>query len=209
MITQDKRCCDCKYTKPLEAFANSSCRKSGKQDCCRVCMSSRAKARRARLKQKGVTPVKSKYCPKCDTIKNGADFYPSISKPAGVQDYCKICQNEISMAYMKAHPEQTYEHNKAYRKRNPDKVSDWDRTAKIKRHRLLANAECDSGITLDSLYTRDGGICGICSLLCDREDASIDHICPLSKGGDHIWNNIQLAHHKCNSSKGNIYENRA
>lgn len=31
---------------------------------------------------------------------------------------------------------------------------------------------------------------------------TIDHIIPLSKGGLHSWNNIQLAHLSCNSSKG-------
>jgi 5-methylcytosine-specific restriction endonuclease McrA len=30
---------------------------------------------------------------------------------------------------------------------------------------------------------------------------SIDHIVPLAKGGNHTWNNVQLAHHYCNTLK--------
>jgi 5-methylcytosine-specific restriction endonuclease McrA len=35
---------------------------------------------------------------------------------------------------------------------------------------------------------------------------SIDHIVPMSKGGDHVWNNVQVAHIICNSYKGNTEE---
>lgn len=31
----------------------------------------------------------------------------------------------------------------------------------------------------------------------------MDHKKPISKGGSHTWDNIQLAHHVCNSRKGN------
>lgn len=31
--------------------------------------------------------------------------------------------------------------------------------------------------------------------------ATIDHIIPLSKGGTHTYNNVQLAHYICNSKK--------
>ena len=30
---------------------------------------------------------------------------------------------------------------------------------------------------------------------------TVDHIVPLSKGGTHTWNNVQLAHMACNSGK--------
>lgn len=31
---------------------------------------------------------------------------------------------------------------------------------------------------------------------------SVDHIVPLAKGGLHSWDNVQLAHFKCNTLKG-------
>ena len=32
---------------------------------------------------------------------------------------------------------------------------------------------------------------------------SIDHIIPVSRGGTHTWDNVQLAHRYCNSIKSN------
>ncbi len=59
------------------------------------------------------------------------------------------------------------------------------------------------------VFRRDKWICGICgtavSQLNDRnliDIASLDHIIPISKGGEHSYANTQLAHLSCNLSKG-------
>lgn len=74
----------------------------------------------------------------------------------------------------------------------------------------------DRDITLLRLYKRDKGICYICNEPCDYDDKqitgeghfvageaypSIDHIIPLARGGKHAWDNVKLAHHRCNSDK--------
>lgn len=69
----------------------------------------------------------------------------------------------------------------------------------------------DSTITLRALYKRDDGICQICGKPTNPEDIknghigrlypTIDHIYPVSKGGNHTWDNVQLAHMYCNSGK--------
>lgn len=75
----------------------------------------------------------------------------------------------------------------------------------------------DKGITLEVLAERDNQQCQICGLLVDWEDKaqtdkviicgdmypSIDHIKPISRGGLHSWDNVQLAHRKCNTFKSN------
>lgn len=60
------------------------------------------------------------------------------------------------------------------------------------------------------VYIRDGWNCGICygsvdptSTFPDPMSPSLDHILPLSKGGTHTLDNVQLAHLRCNCSKGN------
>lgn len=74
----------------------------------------------------------------------------------------------------------------------------------------------ESGITLEKLIKRDGLRCCICGEMCDPDDHSwteysgpmyptIDHIIPMSKGGGHTWNNVQVAHAICNSKKGDQY----
>jgi len=82
------------------------------------------------------------------------------------------------------------------------------------RHRArMYGCAYDSSVTLKKLIKRDGLRCAICGEMCDPDDRSwskysgpmypsIDHIIPMSKGGGHIWSNVQIAHIICNSEKG-------
>lgn len=82
------------------------------------------------------------------------------------------------------------------------------------RHRAKKNGgEYDPSVTLKRLVERDGLRCAICGEMCDWNDhswskysgpmyPSIDHIIPMSKGGGHTWDNVQVAHIMCNSLKG-------
>ena len=77
----------------------------------------------------------------------------------------------------------------------------------------------DKNITLRRLAKRDRNQCQICGLFVDWNDymksdktvicgdmyPSIDHITPISLGGLHSWNNVQLAHRCCNIRKSNKY----
>lgn len=71
-------------------------------------------------------------------------------------------------------------------------------------------------ISLKGLAIRDKDRCWICKRKVDWNDCetrldgtfiayknypSIDHVTPLSKGGSHTWDNVKLAHRKCNNSK--------
>lgn len=60
---------------------------------------------------------------------------------------------------------------------------------------------------IDYLMKRDGGRCGICHKAIRAKVGprrpSIDHIVPLSRGGEHVLENLQPAHYDCNLSKGN------
>lgn len=60
------------------------------------------------------------------------------------------------------------------------------------------------------IHRRDSGICGLCSKPVDLTlayphplSATLDHIVPVSVGGAHNESNLQLAHARCNISKGN------
>lgn len=72
--------------------------------------------------------------------------------------------------------------------------------------------EFEKGITLKKLIERDGLRCAICGKKCDWNDRSwngncgpmypsMDHIIPMSKGGGHTWDNVQVAHMICNDRK--------
>lgn len=75
----------------------------------------------------------------------------------------------------------------------------------------------ESGITLAKLIKRDGLRCALCGGMCNPNDhsyseyagatyPSIDHIIPMSKGGGHTWDNVQVAHMICNSLKSDKLE---
>ncbi len=83
----------------------------------------------------------------------------------------------------------------------------------IKRAKKFG-CEFERGVTLQRLIKRDGLRCAICGDFCDLNDRSygngngpfypsMDHIVPLSKGGSHTWNNVQVAHIICNTLKNN------
>lgn len=81
------------------------------------------------------------------------------------------------------------------------------------RHRARKyNVAYDGTISLQGVFKRDNGVCQICGEPCDWNDReyggcgptypSIDHIVPFAQGGEHTWDNVQLAHFMCNSTKG-------
>lgn len=65
---------------------------------------------------------------------------------------------------------------------------------------------------LNRIYKRDRAVCWICLFLgrsvaesfVAREDASRDHLTPLSKGRDDRDENMRLAHRSCNSKRGDL-----
>lgn len=88
----------------------------------------------------------------------------------------------------------------------------------IKRKRRVREAYIDD-IDLHELYRKYDGMCYLCGEKCDWNDKqyingiphtfgnypSREHLKPLSKGGLHSWDNVRLAHIRCNSSKGVKY----
>lgn len=94
-----------------------------------------------------------------------------------------------------------------------------NKTSSSTRHRLRkygsAGAPRDN-IKLDDVIERDAGVCYICGCQTSRDDyklvngwftvgatyPTIDHVKPLARGGTHTWNNVRLACHLCNATKG-------
>ena len=86
---------------------------------------------------------------------------------------------------------------------------------RLREARATHNGKADYSVTLNKLIERDNYICQLCGGRVDESDyvykgdafiagnnyPSIDHIKPLSKGGVHQWDNVQLAHRICNSIK--------
>lgn len=100
---------------------------------------------------------------------------------------------------------------RAYRERNKDRIATqaraWHKAhpqsrlnGNHRRRARVAGVYAES-VYMPELYERDKGICGLCGLDVSLNQASIDHIIPISIGGPHTMENVQLAHRLCNVAR--------
>lgn len=55
---------------------------------------------------------------------------------------------------------------------------------------------------LARVYNQAQGICWLCERFVPLEQATRDHVIPLAWGGGWGWNNLRLAHQRCNQLRG-------
>lgn len=108
---------------------------------------------------------------------------------------------EYMAARRRAEPEyfkaRDKEQHRLYAERHPDRKADHS----LRYWARLKGARAESVSRLVVLE-RANGICGICQKPVDPNDFHVDHIIPLSMGGDHSYANTQPSHPFCNTSKG-------
>jgi len=119
-------------------------------------------------------------------------------------------------AYSRRHIEERNTYGTLWREANPEYGKNYYRSNIEKynmasnKRRALKNGTQVEHIDVKKVYLRDGWVCQICYKEIDKElkhpdpmSVSIDHIIPLSKEGAHTYDNIQMAHLRCNFAKGN------
>ena len=93
----------------------------------------------------------------------------------------------------------------------PNPVWDERRRAnyELRRARKKTNGPVEKFLNVE-VFERDDWLCGLCGEPVDKDlawpdpmSASLDHIIPLSRGGAHTLDNVQLAHLACNIRKNN------
>jgi 5-methylcytosine-specific restriction endonuclease McrA len=97
--------------------------------------------------------------------------------PERVERYARICRE-----YQQKHPE-------LYR-------------AIAAKYRAKKRNAAVGVVDYTLIIKRDRSRCGICNRHVKRCDRAFDHIIPLSRGGAHSMENIQVAHRHCNQRKG-------
>lgn len=163
---------------------------------------------------KAIDPARKKKCLNCNEIfyANNIgrmycndrchydDWYSNIKANRTIHDKtCVECEEEYSTTRPKS----------KYCSRTCRRKSEW-RKEEIRRNiKLKENGNIDWDINLKSLFQRDNGKCYLCNCEVNMDEhhnhnlyGSIDHVIPISKGGTHTWDNVKLAHRKCNSLKG-------
>lgn len=159
--------------------------------------------------------ITEKACSGCGDTKPVSEFYARPDSPGRYRARCKRC--------MAGDNKRHYENGgaaarQAWAEANREKVNAWSRryyranrvahAALTDRHRALKYSTQTEVIRSTDIFERDEWVCGICGGAVDRTvrhpdpwSASLDHIIPLSKGGTHTRENVQLAHFRCNVRK--------
>lgn len=82
------------------------------------------------------------------------------------------------------------------------------RGSSVRRARKFHCGNCEP-VSAFRVFERNGWICALCGDPVDRAavwpdklSASLDHIIPLSLGGEHVLTNVQCSHWGCNRAKG-------
>lgn len=127
-----------------------------------------------------------------------------------------------------ANREEISARDRAYREKNPEKIAARDRAYHMAHHKehaacqrryqaahpeklvekeaarraRAAGAPRVEKIDRAAVYERDGGRCHLCRKKAPRHAFHLDHLIPLSKGGNHTHDNLAVAHASCNSRRG-------
>lgn len=220
-MTPTKQCFRCKGTKPVTDFGRNRFRKDGLKSYCRPCQSI------VETRWRSTDPEKHR--------KRGREDYRKNPEPAKrnalryyYERHADICaarredrrQNKAKYReYYCKHRADNQARGVLYRERNPEKVAAsykrWvaanpeKRRVTFRRARINRAARMRAGfveyICPQLIFERDGGICRICGKPVNPNSFHIDHIKPIALGGEHSFDNTQLAHPRCNMSKGAKY----
>lgn len=111
-----------------------------------------------------------------------------------------------------ANPEEKRAKNRAWAVANREKVNDY---ARISRSRKRSAPEVERVVS-ENVFNRDDWRCQLLLKCygrvvkratrhqCQPNDAHIDHVLPLSRGGSHTYDNVVTACAACNLYKGNL-----
>jgi len=112
-----KICLKCNEEKLTTEFHNHSGRKDGLADWCKLC---RVILKEETIKTRELLKNGFKKCPRCNTIKNVAEFN---KKGKFFVSHCKVCKRN----YYDNHKEELKQKAKIYREKNSDKYKKYDK----------------------------------------------------------------------------------
>jgi 5-methylcytosine-specific restriction endonuclease McrA len=141
-----------------------------------------------------------KQCSMCLLWLPLAGFNAHPRGTGGVGSTCRSCRAALATEWRQANPD----YSAAWRALNQDKVQ-----AQAEFRRALRAGRKSEHVSPEAVFKRDGFTCLLCFELLAMDkpwphplSPSIDHVVPLSLGGDHLYSNLQAAHLRCNIRKG-------
>jgi 5-methylcytosine-specific restriction endonuclease McrA len=112
--------------------------------------------------------------------------------------YLNVSRRDYFRRYEREHRQKRSEQSRRWQQLNPDKHAE----KQSRRRAWKANAPIIERIDRNAIIERDKWMCYLCGVVCTRKNVTLDHIVPLSRGGNHTADNLRVACRSCNSSKG-------
>lgn len=200
-----KQCSRCGDSKPLDAFNVARTNRDGRSSWCRSCFRSYNAAKQAvkRAAQIAVNELAQRTCKHC-----GEPLDPALRTDAR---YCsRVCTHRaIGLRWYYVHKDRIRERDEGTLFQDAQRMSsrkrhranpELARRASRKRKALRKTLYVEDVETL-VLLEMDDGVCGICGDDVDPFDFHVDHVIPMSRGGEHSYANTQVAHPLCNKRK--------
>lgn len=125
----------------------------------------------------------------------------------------KICAHDLNEPLTRERAWLKQQRRLRYRRYMRTYIRDRYRNNPAVREQMKANARRRSAqlrgsigradsLNLEQIAQRDSHRCHICQNFVKASERSLDHLIPVSKGGEHIQSNVALAHRSCNSRRG-------
>jgi 5-methylcytosine-specific restriction endonuclease McrA len=196
-----KICTKCKIEKPVSEFYKDKSRRDGLTYQCKRCYDKRKRIYYENNKIKVAEQTRIYHAENKQRINERH----RISYTENKQEKC-----ERSRKYNEEHKDDVAERSRKWQKNNPEKVKLISRKANHKRRALKRNATIEEFSPIEVLE-RDNYICQICGIK-TRPDfknqfhpkyPNLDHVVPLSLGGEHSRKNTQCLCRQCNIEKSN------
>ncbi len=192
-----KSCSTCKTLKVLDDFPRSRNTVDGRHNCCKAC----EKVRRDKNRNQINSQKRQHYRDNKPKILAKAKVRYHTDIEAGRQRARKYSRSAKSRTWRQQNWQKNRPKLLAYQRRrkrqNPQQFAEYEarRRAKIKGATVIEQ------ISRREIYDANNGCCHICQLPVQFRKMHMDHVVPLSKGGQHTRDNLKPAHPFCNMSK--------
>lgn len=177
----------------------------------------------------------SKLCRKCGCVKPFEDFPRNCLNKDGLGIYCKECNRAQARAWSEKNAERKRQQRREYYKTNTEhvlrinqrsyakhrdkrrahgreyrQINSWQKrfperaalNQRVRQHRKRGNGGAFTAAEWEALCAQYDYKCLCCG---EYKPLTVDHVVPVSKGGDSSIANIQPLCQSCNSSKGDRY----
>lgn len=210
-LPDTKRCPGCGEVKLREAFGRHARERDGLQPRCKVCRAAHYAENRERI----AAQKAAYYAENAErvAIRNAAYYTANRERASARQSAWRAENAERIAAYDAENRERRAARQAAYRGANRERIAARQAAYAvanpdlIREHKALRRARKLAAPVVERIYraevwARDGGKCHICKRQCDPNDWHMEHIVPLSRGGDESYQNVAVSHPACNLRKG-------